>query len=123
MPPRCGNPASSKSSSGSSSNNPVSMHPKTKSIHIKKEIPKEDRIRTTIPGYQKCKGHSFETRISKCVTKKVRHCDQDDREADGAMHWNVKLPVLKGRFQNQLEKIHRRGLAPLPLSWKLQDEV
>ena len=114
--------ASSKRSSGGSSN-PMSMHPKTKSIYMKKEIPKEDRIRTTIPGYQKCKGHSFETRISKCVTNFVRHCDQDDREAYGAMHWNVILPVLKGRFQNQLEKIHRRGLAPLPLPLKLQNKV
>ena len=63
-----------------------------------------DRIRTTIPGCPRCKGHSVETRISKCVTNIVRHHDQDEREADGAMHWNVILPVLKGRFQNQLVK-------------------
>ena len=42
--------------------------------------------------------------LSKCVTNVVRHHDQDVREADGAMHWDVKLPVSKGRFQNQLEK-------------------
>ena len=96
-------PASSKSSSGGSSN-PTSIHPKAKSIYIKKEIPKEDRILTTIPGCQKCERNSFETRISKCVTNLVRHHDQDEREATG-------------------ERIYRRGLAPLPLSWKLQDEI
>ena len=53
---------------------------------------------------QKCKRHSFETRISKCVTQTVRHHDQDEREAGGAMHWDVILPVLKERFQNQLER-------------------
>ena len=39
-------PASSKSSSGGSggSSNPTSIHIKAKSIYVKKEIPKEDRI-------------------------------------------------------------------------------
>ena len=69
-----------------------------------KEIPKEDRIWTIIPECQKCKRDSFETRISKCVTNILRHHDQDEREADGAMHWNAKPPVLKGRFQNHLKK-------------------
>ena len=98
--------ASSKSSSGGSggSSNPMSIHPRTKSNYTKKEIPREDRIWKTIPGCQKCKGHSFVTRILKCVTKMVRHHDQDEREADEAMHWNVILSVLKQRFQNQLEK-------------------
>ena len=51
------NPAFSKSSSGGSGgrSNPMSIHPRTKSIYIKKEIPKEDRIWTTILGCQKCK--------------------------------------------------------------------
>ena len=34
----------------------------------------------------------------------VRHHDQDVRETDGAMHWNVMLPALNGRFRNQMEK-------------------
>ena len=80
--------ASSKSSSGGSSN-PTSKHPRTKSTYMKKEIPKVDRTWTAILGCQKCRGHSFETRISKRVAKIVRHHDQDEREADGAMHWNV----------------------------------
>ena len=98
-------PASSKSSSdGSGSSNPTSLHPETKFIYIKKEIPKEDRIWTFIPGCQKCKRDSFETRTSKCVTNVVRHHDQNERETDGAMHWDVILPVLKGRFRSKLEK-------------------
>ena len=99
-------PASSKSSSSGSggSSNPMSIHPRTKSIYMKKEIPKEDRIWTTIPGCQKCQRDSFETRICKCVTNMLRHHDQDERETDGSMHWNVIPPALKGRFKNQLEK-------------------
>ena len=97
-------PASSKSSSGGSggSSNPMSIHPRTKSTNMMKEIPKEDKIWTTNPGCQKCKRDSFETRISKCVTNIVRH--HDERKTDGAMPWDVILPVLKGRFKNQLEK-------------------
>ena len=48
-------PASSKSSRDGSggSSNPVSRHPKAKSICIKKEISKEDRIWPMIPGCPK----------------------------------------------------------------------
>ena len=68
--------ASSKSSSGGSggsggSSNSMSIHPRTMYSH-KKEIPKDDRIWTTIPGCQKCKRDSLEIRISKCVTNIVR---------------------------------------------------
>ena len=99
-------PASSKSSSGGSggSSNPTSIHLKAKSIYVKKEIPKEDRIWTIIPVCPKCKRDIFEIRISKGVTNMVRHHDQDERETDGAMHWDVILPVSRGRFRNQLEK-------------------
>ena len=119
-------PASSKSSSGGSggSSNPVSVHPRTKSIYIKKEIPKEDRIWTTIPGCQKCKRDSFETRISKCVTKKVRHHDQDEREAEWSDAWEWYTSGIERKIPKATGKrIHRRGLAPLPLSWEVQDEV
>ena len=33
----------------------------------------------------------------------VRHLDQDEREEDGAVHWDTTLPTLKRKFQNQLE--------------------
>ena len=114
-------PASSKSSSGSSggSSNPTSIHLETKSIYVKEEIPMQDRISTIIPGCLKCKRDSFETRISKCVTSMVRHHDQDEREADGAMHWNVTLGWCTLSIERKIPKangkrIHRRGLAPLP---------
>ena len=98
-------PASSKSSSGGSgdSSNPTSIHLKAKSIYVKKEIPKEDRICTIIPGGPKCKRDSVETRISQCVTNMVRHHDQEERETDGARHWDGVLSALKGKFRNQLE--------------------
>ena len=62
------------------------------------------QIWTSIRRCQKYTGHSWETCISKCVTNTVRQNDQDEREADGVMHRSVILPVLRGRFQNQLEK-------------------
>ena len=98
--------ASSKSgSSGSAgSSNRTSIHLRAKSFYVKKEIPKEDRIWTFIPGCPKCKRDSLETRISKCVTNMVRHHDQDERETDGARHWDGVLSVLNGKFRNQLEK-------------------
>ena len=110
----------SKSSSGGSggSSNPTSIHLKAKCTYTKKEIPKADRIWTLIPGCTKCKRDSFETRMSKCVTNMVRHHDQDEREADGARHWDGVLLVLKGRFRSQLEKEYTDED-----SWKHQDNV
>ena len=86
------------------------LHPREAAILLciqitqKKKIPREDRIWDTILGCQKCRDSSIETRISKCVTNMVRHHDQYEREEDGAMHWDVILPVLKERFQKQLGK-------------------
>ena len=34
----------------------------------------------------------------------VRHHDPDERETDGARHWDGVISVLKGKFRNQLEK-------------------
>ena len=64
------NPASSKSSSGSSggSSNLVSIHPRTKSNYRKrKESFEKTKIRTTIPGWQTCRKHPFETLVFKYV--------------------------------------------------------
>ena len=105
--PRCGNPPPHRKAAAAAAAAAAILCQyirEQKSIYIKKEIPKEERIWTTILGCQKSKGHSFETRISKCVTKKVRHHDQDEREADGAMHWDGVFSVWKGKFRNQLEK-------------------
>ena len=117
--------ASSKSSSGGSGgSNPASIHPKAKSIYVKKEIPKEDRIWTIIPGSPKCKRDSFEIRISKYVTNMVRHHDQDERETEGARHWDGVLSVFARDIPKSTgERVHGRGLAPLPFSWKHQNKV
>ena len=37
------------------------------------------------------------------VTRIVRHRDQDEREQDGAVHWDTTLLMLKRRFQSQSE--------------------
>ena len=110
------NPASSKSSSGGSGgrSNPMSTTSENK-VHLHKERdPQRGQNldhNSWMPEMQKT--DSVETRISKCVTNTVRHHDQDERETDGAMHWNVintssierKIPKSNGKT------IHRRGLA------------
>ena len=50
---------------------------------------------------------SFETRISKCATNMVRHHDQDQRETDGARHWDGVLSALKGNFEINWRKSSR----------------
>ena len=92
--------------------------------YTKKKIPRENRIRDTIPGCQKWRNNSIETRISKCVTNMVRHHDQHEREEDGAMHVNIILVVLKDRFQIQREKefTNEDSLNCLYLG-KLQDQI
>ena len=82
--------------------------------HVQKESPivgeetfkssaMKDRVWTTIRGFPQSEKHSIETRISKEVTRMVRHRDQDEREEDGGAHWDTILPTLKKKFQNQLE--------------------
>ena len=104
--PRCGKsrPRKAAAEAAAAAAIPCQYIREQSEFFFKKEIPEEDRILTFILGCQKCKRYYFETRISKCVTNTLRHHVQDERETDGAMHWNVILPVLKGRFQNQLEK-------------------
>ena len=86
------------------------LHPREAAIlmcmHItqRTKIPRENRIRDTIFGCQKCRNNSSATRISKCDTNMVRHHGQYEREEDGAMHENIILPALKERFQIQRDK-------------------
>ena len=68
-----------------------------------KSSPMKDRVWTTIRGFPQSEKHSIETRISKEVTRMVRHRDQNEREEDGGAHWDTILPTLKRKFQNQLE--------------------
>ena len=50
-----------------------------------------------IPGYKFFNGDSLQAEISKLVM--VRHYDQDERETDGAVHWNSMVPKLRKPFQ------------------------
>ena len=68
-------------------------------IFTKKEIPMKDRVRTTIRGFPQGEKHSTETRISKEVTRMVRHRDQNEREEGGGAHWDTIFPTLKRKFQ------------------------
>ena len=117
-------PASAKSSSGGISKSYVNTS--ESKVHLREEgDPQGGQKMDYNIGCQKCKRDPFETRNPKCATHIVRHHDQDEREADGAMHWDVILPVLKGRFRNQLEKEFTDDdwLHCLFFFWKLQDEI
>ena len=45
-------------------------------------------------GHQSFKGKSLSTAISKLVMRCVRHYDQEERETDGAVHWDTIKPKL-----------------------------
>ena len=52
-----------------------------------------------IPACQDFRGHTFEAEVSKLVMRLVRHYDQDERETDGAVHWNSMGPKLRKAFE------------------------
>ena len=39
-------------------------------------------------------GGAFSKAVSKMVTRRVRHYDQDERQSDAALHWDTTRPVL-----------------------------
>ena len=45
------------------------------------------------------KGDSLSAELSKLVMRLVRHDDQDEREPDGAVHWNSMVPNLRKAFR------------------------
>ena len=47
------------------------------------------------------KGKSLSTAISKVVIRLVRHKDQEERETDGAVHWNTMSPKLLKAFEDK----------------------
>ena len=52
-----------------------------------------------VPACRSFNGDSFSAEVSKFVMKLVRHHDQDERETDGAVHWNSMGPKLRKAFQ------------------------
>ena len=64
-----------------------------------KEIPVQERKWIMIPSILSYDLESLPSRISKMVTRMVRHCDQDERGLDGAAHWNTICPLLEKAFE------------------------
>ena len=122
-------PTSLKSSSGGNggsggSSNPTSTQPKSMSIYTKKEIPNEDRIWTTIHGYQKCKSDSFETPAFPSVSR--IWFDTMTKTNEKQMEQCIGMLCFLYRKEDSevnLKRIYRRGLAPLAQFWKHQDKV
>ena len=62
-------------------------------------IPVEERKWNDIPANKHFRGNTFEAEVSKLVMRLVRRYDQDERETDGAAHWNSMGPKLRKAFQ------------------------
>ena len=62
-------------------------------------IPIEERKWNDIPAYKHFRGNILEAEVSKLVIRLVRHYDQDERESDGAVHWNSMGPKQRKAFQ------------------------
>ena len=64
-------------------------------------IPVGKRKWNDILAYGEVEGRPLEHRISKMVTRSVRHLDLKDRETDGAVYWKSKGPKLRQAFQKE----------------------
>ena len=58
----------------------------------------KERKWKSILAWTSFKGKPLSTAISKLVMRLVRHDDQDEREVDGAVHWNTISPKLMRAF-------------------------
>ena len=65
---------------------------------FRKEFSMKEKKWKSIPACPSFKGKSLSTAISKLVTRLVRHYDQEERETDGAVHWNATNPKLLRAF-------------------------
>ena len=67
-----------------------------------KEItPVKERKWKGILACRSFKGKSLSSAISKLVMRLVRRYDQDERETDGAVHWNTMSPKLLKAFEDK----------------------
>ena len=55
-------------------------------------VPIEEKKWNDIPTCRHFRGHTFEAEVSKLVRRLVRHCDQHERETDGAVNWKSMCP-------------------------------
>ena len=79
------------------------LHPRKKSIWIKREIHREDRIWTTISGWQTCRRHSVDTLIFKYVW-----FDTTENPRERCTH-----TLLTRRFLGDVTRIGRRVILPV----------
>ena len=63
------------------------------------DVPIGDRKWNDISAYQCFKGNTFEAEASKLVMRLERHCDQNEGETDGAVHWKSMGPKMRQAFQ------------------------
>ena len=61
----------------------------------------KERKWASIPVSPEFKGTTISAKISKFVMRLVRHYDQDERDSDGAVHWNSIVPKLLAAFGNR----------------------
>ena len=61
---------------------------------------------TTIRAFKGYNRECISASISKLVMTIVRHRDQDERENDGAVHWNTMSPKLLTAFEDQGGREH-----------------
>ena len=60
----------------------------------KRTIVTQKRKWITIPKCSRYSGWSLSSQLSRMVSKLLRHFDQDERQTDGAVHWDTTKPVL-----------------------------
>ena len=67
------------------------------SLFKKTVIPRGDRKWITIDANPSPRS-GLPTKVSKMVTKMVRHCDKDECEQDGSCHWETVKSLLLRDF-------------------------
>ena len=65
-----------------------------------KTVLTQERNWKTIPRNPHYEGWSLSAKISRLASKMVRHSDEDEREADGAVHWNALKSTMTRGFRN-----------------------
>ena len=105
--PRCGKiPASSKQQLRQRRQQQSCVNTSEKKVHLHKEKDPHTRQNLDYNSWMPEMQRAF-LRNSHLQVCMVRHHDEREREEARAMHWDVILPVLRRKFQNQLEENSR----------------
>ena len=73
--------------------NTLSISPSQASFFTQRTILTTERRWKVVPASPSY-GGAFSKAVSKMVTRRVRHYDQDERQSDAALHWDTTRPVL-----------------------------